>query len=242
MVPAYVAPRAVYSSPVHTVHRWLLSQTSGELYCKIRGGHHHRRPHYDPDINTWWWMFISGGNQSFRGVHRAIYCSTSAKPRSKMQKGITSLFKKAQKRLYILWRDNILVNLYRGATESILTGNITHWHGSSKPRTGRLYSGWFKPLEHHWYRLQNISDISTVRYLHRAKRYYKTTRTHPQSVHPAVIWQKIQYLLTNQQTTEQLHSTGWGSWIHHQRSIFQYGWRHSNIVSLFKPLWFKKWQ
>lgn len=38
---------------------------------------------------------------------------------------------------------HVLVNVYKGATESILTGNITHWHGSCTvwPRITRFCSG-----------------------------------------------------------------------------------------------------
>lgn len=50
---------------------------------------------------------------------------------------ITTMVRKAQKRLYFLrklrkakFRSQILVRLYRGATENILTGNVTNWHGS----------------------------------------------------------------------------------------------------------------
>ena len=47
-------------------------------------------------------------------------------------------FKKAQKRLQFLqkcrtltFQSKILVNVCRGAIESILPGNITNWHGSA---------------------------------------------------------------------------------------------------------------
>ena len=58
---------------------------------------------------------------------------------------ITTLVKEAQKRLYFLHklkklRSQILVNFYKGVIESLLTRSITNWHGSSRPRTGRLYS------------------------------------------------------------------------------------------------------
>ena len=60
---------------------------------------------------------------------------------------ISTLGKKAHKSLSFLWQlreaefwSKILVNFSRGATESILTGNITNCHNSSWSRTGRLYS------------------------------------------------------------------------------------------------------
>ena len=57
--------------------------------------------------------------------------------------------RKAQKTLWI----------YRGAIETILTGNIRNWHDSSMPRTGSLYSRRLKPpitalvpsTEHQWH-------------------------------------------------------------------------------------------
>ncbi len=53
-----------------------------------------------------------------------------------MSSHISTLVKKAQKRLYFLRKlkrskfpCHVLINFYRGAIESILTGNITNWHG-----------------------------------------------------------------------------------------------------------------
>ena len=43
----------------------------------------------------------------------------------------------------------------KGQTKSILTGNITNWHGLSRPRTCRL-------LRDYWKDLQSIRDISEV--------------------------------------------------------------------------------
>ena len=74
----------------------------------------------------------------------------------------TTLVKEAQKcsTAYRELRGKILVNFYWGAIESILTGNITNWHGSSLPRTGRLYSRWLETPEHLLYHLKNINDIT----------------------------------------------------------------------------------
>lgn len=45
--------------PVHSVHPWLLFQTSRELYCEAYRLHrHHHQPHYEKRLE-----FISGGNQ-----------------------------------------------------------------------------------------------------------------------------------------------------------------------------------
>ena len=75
-------------------------------------------------------------------------------------------FKEAQKRLYFQQKlrrakpqSQILLNLCRGPIESILTGNITNWNGSSKPRRGRLYRWQLKPpraplvpsTDHQWH-------------------------------------------------------------------------------------------
>ena len=82
--------------------------------------------------------------------------------------------KKKKERLDILWtlkdkfQCQVLVNFWRRAMDHNLTRNVTNWHGSSRPGTGRLYSRWLKPPEHHWYQLQSISE---VRHLHRVQRY-----------------------------------------------------------------------
>ena len=59
-----------HSPAVHTVHPWLHSQTSWELYCEVCGQHHSHQTHYKQ-----WWEFTLGANQ------RTIYCSMS-KPES----------------------------------------------------------------------------------------------------------------------------------------------------------------
>ena len=59
-------------------------------------------------------------------------------------------------------------HFHRRAIESILTWNITNCHGSSWPRTGRLYSGWLKPTktsqvpstEHQWHQWSETSAQS----------------------------------------------------------------------------------
>ena len=44
-------------------------------------------------------------------------------------------------------RSAVFIIHYRGATESLLSGNITNWHGSSQPGTGRLYRTSLVPPE-----------------------------------------------------------------------------------------------
>ena len=92
---------------------------------------------------------------------------------------------------------NTLIIFHQGAVESILTGNMTKWHGSSRPRTGSLYNAWLKP--------PRTSLVPSTE--HQWQRYWKLTPTHPQSVHPAAVWQQThKYLLPYHQTRQQLYS------------------------------------
>ena len=66
------------------------------------------------------------------------------------------------------WRQ-VLISFYRGAIESIMTGKIMNWHGSSWPRTGRLYSGWLK--------LPRTSPIPTTEHQRQDRCLYRAQRT-----------------------------------------------------------------
>ncbi len=99
---------------------------------------------------------------------------------------ISFLIKKAQKRLYFLRKLNkakfpcqVLVNFYRGATESILTENITNWHGLCMAQDRRASQQVIKTAQNiTGTHLLSISDISEVRRLCRAQRILKH-KTHP---------------------------------------------------------------
>ncbi len=77
---------------------------------------------------------------------------------------------------------SVLLNFYRGAIESILTGNIT-------AQDRRTLEGVLKTAQNITaFHLPSISDISEVRCLHRASRILKPQL---QPVHLASIWKEI---------------------------------------------------
>ncbi len=105
---------------------------------------------------------------------------------SASQRTCHGLHTEAQKRLYILRKlkkakfpCQVLVNFYRGAIESILTGNITNWHVLWTAQDRRAQQQVIKTTQNiiGTY-LLSISDISEVRCLHRAQRILKDS-THP---------------------------------------------------------------
>lgn len=65
----------------------------------------------------------------------------------------------------IKWTLNLLVKFYRGATESILTGNTIWFVPSPGQEVSTVVD--YKCQEHYWYHLQSINDISDVRCLYR---------------------------------------------------------------------------
>ncbi len=127
---------------------------------------------------------------------------------------ISTLVKKAQKLLYFLRKlkkakisSQILVNFYRGAIESILTGNITNCCGLCTAQDRRVLQRASKTTQDiiGTY-LLSISDIGEVP----AQNIKNIKRQHPpqqQPVYPAAIWQAIQKYLPYHQTTEQLLSS-----------------------------------
>ena len=133
------------------------------------------------------WLLIL---EKRRQRHTAVYISGAEVeqvnrlylPGNQHHRGLITVitYLHSQKRLYCVWKlrkaksqSQILVRFYRGTIENILIGNITNWHGSSRPRTGRLCSGLLKPPEHQEYHLQSISHISKLRCLQRAQRILK---------------------------------------------------------------------
>ncbi len=123
-------------------------------------------------------VYISGAEveqeNSFRflGIHFTKNPSWSSH--------ISTLVKKAQKRLYFLRKLKKakfpcqVLNFYRGAIESILTGNITNWHDLCTAQDRKALQRVIKIAQNvigtH---LPSINDINEVRCLHRAQKILK---------------------------------------------------------------------